>query len=144
MSAPWNERVLAALASPPTELWHATTPKKLARYQSTGAILPPVRGFDSLAAAAEWARLTGRTVLLRLQVPGPVQALPDHHQREGLAWWTPVAVTEWLAIETPPATCAAPAVCAGCIACDRKTYELLDERDRCGGRRVVDLCEVER
>jgi hypothetical protein len=143
VSAPWHDRVCAALASPPTELWHATTPKKLARYEKTGAILPPVRGFDSLAAAAEWARLAKRSVLLRFQVPGPVQALPDHHQREGLAWWTPVAVTEWLAVETPPASCAVPAPCEGCFGCKPRTFELIDDRDLCGGGGVVDLCEVD-
>lgn len=35
---PWPDRVIAALANPPTVLWHATTPKKLARYEATGAI----------------------------------------------------------------------------------------------------------
>jgi hypothetical protein len=80
-----------AIASPPAILWHATTPKKLARYQASRAILPPVRGFDAPAAAAEWARLHGRSILMRLPVRN-AQALPDHHLPEGLAWWTPYAV----------------------------------------------------
>lgn len=92
-SLPWHERVKAALSSPPMILFHATTPHKLARYRASRAILPPVRGFDTEAAAREWARLAHRTVILRLNV-SHAQALPDHHQAEGLAWWTPIAVTE--------------------------------------------------
>jgi len=90
---PWPDRVIAALASPPTVLWHATTTKKLSRYEATGALLPPVRGFDSEQACREWARFVGREVILRLDVTGlPVQALPDHHNSIGLAWWTPSRV----------------------------------------------------
>lgn len=92
---PWHERVTAALTNPPTVLYHATTPRKMARYEQTGAILPPVRGFDTLAAVEEWARLTnGRTIILRLEVE-MTQALPDHHNEYGLAWWTPVKVGKW-------------------------------------------------
>lgn len=99
---PWPDRVIAAVASPPTFLWHATTPKKLARYQATGAILPPVRGFDSEKACREWARLVGREVILRLELTGlPVQALPDHHNGIGLVWWTPSRVTAYIKEEIP-------------------------------------------
>ena len=92
---PWNERVLVALEDPPKVLYHATTLRKLARYEQTGAILPPVRGFDALAAAEEWARLTqGRSIILRIEVEHS-QALPDHHNSIGLAWWTPVKVEKW-------------------------------------------------
>lgn len=48
--SPWHERVTSALTNPPTVLYHATTPRKMARYEQTGAILPPVRGFDTLEA----------------------------------------------------------------------------------------------
>lgn len=97
MSDPWNARVAAALCyQSPTVLYHATTPRKMERYKATGAILPPVRGFDTLAAAQEWARLTnGRTIILRLSELEKVQALPDHHNAHGLAWWSPVKCTQW-------------------------------------------------
>lgn len=99
---PWPDRVIAALASPPTVLWHATTPKKFARYEATGAILPPVRGFDSEQACREWARVVGRQVILRLDLTGlPVQALPDHHNGIGLAWWTPARVTVYTKEKSP-------------------------------------------
>jgi hypothetical protein len=88
MGEPWPERVRQALHSPPRILFHATTPKKIARYRANGAILPPVRGFDTEAAAKEWARLHGRRIVLRVPVKD-AQALPDHHLAEGLAWWTP-------------------------------------------------------
>jgi hypothetical protein len=86
MGAPWPDRVRAAAT--PTELWHATTPRKLLRYSQTGCILPPVRGFDTQAAAEEWGRLCGRTVVVRVTVCGDVWPLPDHHNQHGLAWWT--------------------------------------------------------
>ena len=99
MSSPWHRRVVDALPTPPTTLYHATTPRKLARYVATGAILPPVRGFDTLAGVQEWARLTnGRTVILKLEVEH-AQALPDHHNAYGLAWWTPVAVGRWTMVQ---------------------------------------------
>lgn len=86
MSLPWPERVQRA--SMPTDvLFHATTPKKLARYEATGTILPPIRGFDTEDAAREWGRTAGRTVILRVFPSGPVWPLPDHHQKSGLAWW---------------------------------------------------------
>lgn len=95
MTTPWHERVTAALTDPPSVLYHATTPRKMARYEQTGAILPPVRGFDTLAAVEEWARLTqGRSIILRIGVEH-AQALPDHHNEYGLAWWTPVKVEKW-------------------------------------------------
>lgn len=69
---PWSARVLAA--SPPTMLYHATTPKKLARYRATGTILPPVRGFDSRQAAEEWVRPHGRRSLPPARPSPPVRA----------------------------------------------------------------------
>lgn len=96
MTEPWHVRVENALNKPPTVLWHATTPRKLKRYQQTGAILPPVRGFDTEEAAREWARLAKRTVILRLDLrEHRPQALPDHHQPTGLAWWTAKRVLTW-------------------------------------------------
>ena len=99
MTLPWHHRVVDALSTPPTTLYHATTPRKLARYVATGAILPPVRGFDTLEGVREWARLTdGRTVILKLEVEH-AQALPDHHNAFGLAWWTPVEVSRWTVVQ---------------------------------------------
>ena len=97
---PWHERVTDALAKDaPRTLYHATTSRKLARCVATGAILPPVRGFDTLAGAQEWARLTnGRSVILRIEVEHP-QALSDHHNAHGLAWWSPVACKTWERIQ---------------------------------------------
>ena len=92
MSEPWPTR--AASARTPSVLYHATTPRKLARYVSTGTILPPVRGFDTRDAAAEWARLTGRSIILRIEPSDRVHLLPDHHNRYGLAWWT-LAIRGW-------------------------------------------------
>jgi len=86
MGQPWPDRVAASEL--PTTLFHATTPKKLARYRATGRILPPVRGFDSAAAAVEWGRTAGRSVIVEVTVVTDVWPLPDHHNSEGLAWWT--------------------------------------------------------
>lgn len=92
MTDPWPVRV--ANAPTPTALYHATTPKKLRRHEATGTILPPVRGFDSEAAARDFARRMGRPVLLRLTPSAPVWTLPDHHLSEGLAFWT-LATSGW-------------------------------------------------
>lgn len=88
---PWPERVTDALQRPaPTVLYHATTPRKVERYKQSGGIHPPVRGFDTLEAAQEWARLTaGRNIIMRITVEH-AQVLPDHHNALGLAWWSPV------------------------------------------------------
>jgi hypothetical protein len=76
-------------------LWHATTPKKLARYHASGRILLPVRGFDSLDAAKEWARKVGRSIVLRFE-GRDVHKLPDHHvSGYGLAWWEDADVETW-------------------------------------------------
>ena len=83
---PWFDRVDGAPV--PAVIYHATTPKKLAKYHTTGTILPPVRGFDTLAACQRWARTRKRTITVRVTPSGPVWPLPDHHQPEGLAWWT--------------------------------------------------------
>lgn len=96
MTTPWPDRVIAALASKPARLYHATTPKKLRRYDASHGVLPPVRGFDTIEAARQWARKTHRTIILELKVmPELVQALPDHHEPTGLAWWTPEKVSDW-------------------------------------------------
>ena len=64
--------------------YHVTTEKKLARYKSTGAILPPVRFWSTLEAATRWARKTGRDLLARFDAPCRSWPLPI----KGGAWWT--------------------------------------------------------
>lgn len=98
---PWPDRVVAALQGPtPTVLYHATTPRKLERYKQSGGIHPPVRGFDTFEGAQEWARLvSGRTILMRIEVEH-AQALPDHHNSLGLAWWSPVKCLKFEVLST--------------------------------------------
>ena len=73
--------------------YHMTTPKKLARYQATGAILPPVRFWQYERSARDWGSRTGRSVMLVIDVREAFP-LPDHKPR-GHAWWTPEFVREW-------------------------------------------------
>lgn len=68
------------------KLFHCTTPKKLNKYKSSGRIILPVRGFDTLAAAREWGRLHHRHIVLQFESE-KVHKLPDHHNRFGRAWW---------------------------------------------------------
>ncbi len=75
-------------------LYHVTTPRKLTRYQHTGCILAPVRGFNTVEAAREWARLTGRTVILTA-VGSDCHKLPDHHNQYGTAWWCDSDIHGW-------------------------------------------------
>ncbi|RTL23904.1 MAG: hypothetical protein EKK55_12470 [Rhodocyclaceae bacterium] len=74
---PWHARIRSAPA--PTVLYHATTPRKLARYRATGTILPPVRGFDTVEACQRFMRRTGRTLMLRVTPTVGPWPLPDHH-----------------------------------------------------------------
>lgn len=105
MTAPWPDRVVAALTLKPSRLYHATTPKKMKRYEASNGVLPPVRGFDTIDAACKWARKTHRTIILELKVmPELVQALPDHHEPTGLAWWTPEKVSNWRDVTTAEGT----------------------------------------
>jgi len=77
-------------------LWHATTPKKLERYQQTGGILPPVRGWAFESSARAWAKRTNRTVVLRIEVP-TAHPLPDHQPR-GHGFWHDGIVRSWVAV----------------------------------------------
>ena len=72
--------------------FHATTPKRLARYRATGAILPPVRFFGFEARARQWGGKTQRLVLLRFPWPEPTYPLPDHQPS---AYFTPSLVRVW-------------------------------------------------
>ena len=76
-------------------LWHVTTTKKLEKYQSSGGILPPVRGWKFLQSAKAWALKTGRNVILRIEVPDEKSyPLPDHRPI-GHAWWHDGMVHDW-------------------------------------------------
>jgi hypothetical protein len=49
-------------------LYHCTTNKKIERYTASGRIMAPVRGFNTLKAANEWCRHTGRNVILWFEI----------------------------------------------------------------------------
>lgn len=71
--------------------YHVTTPRKLARYEHTGGILPPVRFWSTPYAAERWARKTGRPIVLRIEV-GEAFPLPI----KGGAWWSREMVRRWV------------------------------------------------
>lgn len=71
--------------------YHVTTSKKMDRYTDTGAILPPVRFFPTLYTAKEWAKRTGRDLILRIEC-NESYPLPDHKP----ARWTPEIIREWV------------------------------------------------
>lgn len=66
--------------------YHVTTPKKLARYVASRAILPPVRYWIYKSSAKAWAKKTGRTVILKIEVMGDSYFLPDHQPRMHAKW----------------------------------------------------------
>lgn len=70
--------------------YHVTTPRKLARYETTGCILSPVRFWTTLYSAQRWARKTGRSVILAIDPPREYP-LPI----KGGAAWCDVPVREW-------------------------------------------------
>ena len=78
-------------------LYHVTTPKKVRAYRESGQINPPVRGFDTVAAALFWAAKTGRGVILKIE-PGceNTYMLPDHHNQYGRAFWTSESIKSWM------------------------------------------------
>jgi antibiotic biosynthesis monooxygenase (ABM) superfamily enzyme len=75
-------------------LYHATTPKKLSRYVSTGHIIKPVRGFHTLEAARYWADRHHRTIVLKIE-SNHAYKMPDHHNRHGEAWWSDECIFNW-------------------------------------------------
>ena len=73
--------------------WHVTTPRKLARYRTSGAIWPPVRFWLSKETAERWMQRVGRSIILRIEAP---EAFPMHdHRPHGMAWWSPNVVREF-------------------------------------------------
>jgi len=79
--------------SSPIILYHCTTDKKLQRYQTTGGILSPVRGWIFENSAREWCRKTGRNIILKIEVE-TVYPLPDH-KPIGHSYWSPDFVRKW-------------------------------------------------
>jgi len=73
--------------------YHVTTHRKLARYNETGGILPPVRFWRSPETAEAWRRKTGRDLILVVDVE-TAYPMPDH-QPPMMAWWTPFLVRTW-------------------------------------------------
>jgi len=68
------------------KIYHVTTEKKAKKYRTSGKIIAPVRGFNTLKAAMFWAMKTGRTVIYEVNADNPYK-LPDHHNNFGFAWW---------------------------------------------------------
>ena len=68
------------------KLYHVTTDKKAKRYNETGHIIAPVRGFTTLMGAMAWAIKVGRKVIYEVESK-KVHKLPDHHNEYGEAWW---------------------------------------------------------
>lgn len=70
-------------------LYHCTTQKKINRYIASGRILNPVRGFNTIEAAIEWNKHTGRNIILSFMTDNKhTYPLPDHKQNSGRAYWT--------------------------------------------------------
>jgi hypothetical protein len=79
-------------------LYHATTPRKIERYQNTRTILMPVRGFDTMEAAELWGRKTMRTKIVKFE-SNRVHKLPDHHNKYGRAFWAEENISEYEVLE---------------------------------------------
>lgn len=88
-------------------LYHCTTPKKLAAYQATGGILPPVRGWSFERSARAWGRKTGRTVLLRIETGPKTYPLPDHYPA-GHGYWADEIVRCWVDVSQEAPCVSAP------------------------------------
>ena len=70
--------------------YHVTTPKKVARYEATGGILPPVRFWPNLLTAKRWAKRTGRSVILKIEAQ-TAWPMPDHRP----AHWADEMILCW-------------------------------------------------
>ena len=70
--------------------YHVTTPHKLDRYKQSGCILPPVRFWPNKETALRWAKRTGRTIVLQIEVENSFP-LPDHKP----ARWSGDIVRTW-------------------------------------------------
>lgn len=75
------------------KLYHCTTPSKVKQYEGSKAIWPPVRGWKYPRSAEAWAKKTGRSIVLEIEVE-EVYPLPDHKPL-GHAYWSPGYVRSW-------------------------------------------------
>ena len=73
------------------KVFHCTTPRKLKRYEQTGAILPVIRFWTTEYSARKWMKKTGRTILLSFDKPTRCFPLPI----KGGAAWTDGIVRFW-------------------------------------------------
>lgn len=73
------------------KVFHATTPKKVARYEASGVILPPVYFWTDERFARIWMKKTGRPLLLTFEAPTVSYPLPMRKS----ARWTPTMIYEW-------------------------------------------------
>jgi hypothetical protein len=80
------------------KLYHATKESSMQRYHAHTypQILPPVRGFTSIAGAVYWGTKHGRPIVLEIEAPREVcHKLPDHHNTFGEAWWVDDTILKW-------------------------------------------------
>jgi len=59
-------------------VYHVTSLKKLNKYLTTGAILPPVRAWENIEQAERMSKSTGRKIILRLRFPDNADKLEGH------------------------------------------------------------------
>jgi hypothetical protein len=78
-------------------LYHCTTDRKYKRYQQTGHIIMPVRGWNNLESAKKWNKHTGRNIILKLKCE-VAYPLPDHKPMFH-SYWTPENIYVWDIIE---------------------------------------------
>lgn len=71
----------------PTLLYHATTPKKFEKYQTSKCIIPPIRVFNTIEGAIAWSLHARRSIIIAIPCNKKVYKLPDHHNRFGIAYW---------------------------------------------------------
>ena len=71
--------------------YHCTTSKKLAKYGSTGVILPPVRFWSTEYSARKWMKKVSRDILLQVNIPDSYFPLPI----KGGAFWSDCFVRDW-------------------------------------------------
>ena len=81
-------------------LFHATTQKKVQKYNQSGRIIAPVRAFTTLQAAMAWACKVNRSVVLQIEGKD-CHKLPDHHNAWGEAWCVDHDVLQWKCVFSP-------------------------------------------
>ena len=82
------------------KLYHVTTEKKAKKYNDTGFIKKPVRGFDTLTGAMFWAMRVGRQVIYEFE-SNKCFKLPDHHNKFGDAYWVDKNIKNFKCVISP-------------------------------------------